>query len=254
MVDLVTEPLIDVESISFAYGRDEILTGVTFQVHAGQFVALVGANGSGKSTLLRVLLGLLEPRAGNVRLLGQPPQRLAERWRLGYVPQRPPSVELLPATVAEVVATGRLVRRGWWRRPDGSDRTAVLDAMAAVAVSDLAQRQLSELSGGQQQRVLIAKALVTGPDLLILDEPVTGVDAESQRRFRDALVQLAQQRGTAVLLVSHDLGAVADDLDRLLVLKHGKIVFDGAPEELTATGVNLGVHDHDLPLWLEGLG
>ena len=247
-------PLVDVDGVTFSYGGDEVLSGVTFQVHPRQFVALVGANGSGKSTLLRVLLGLLEPLAGRVGLLGQPPRRLTDRWRLGYVPQRPPNAELLPATVAEVVATGRLVRRGWWRRPDAADRSAVVDAMAAVAVSDLAGRRMAELSGGQQQRVLIAKALVTGPELLILDEPVTGVDAESQRRFRDALVRLAQERGTAVLLVSHDLGAVADDLDRLLVLKHGRIVFDGPPEELTATGVNLGVHDHDLPLWLEGLG
>jgi zinc transport system ATP-binding protein len=110
-----------------------------------------------------------------------------------------------------------------------------------------------ELSGGQQQRVLIAKALVSEPDVLILDEPVAGVDAESQSRFRDVLVHLVASHGAAVLLVSHELGAVAGDLDRVLVLRHGRIVFAGAPSELTATGVSLGVHDHDLPLWLEGL-
>lgn len=247
------DPLIDVDALSFAYGRTEVLDCVTFQVRAGEFVALTGPNGSGKSSLLRVLLGLLAPRSGSVRLFGQDPARLPERWRLGYVPQRPAQAQLLPATVAEVVAAGRLVRRGWWRRPSPDDHAAVADAMDAVDVADLAGRRVGELSGGQQQRVLIAKALVSGPELLVLDEPVAGVDAESQRRFRDALVHLAKDKGAAVLLVSHELGAVAEDLDRVLILKSGKIVFDGPPADLTATGVSLGVHAHDLPVWLEGL-
>jgi len=245
--------LVDVDAVSFAYGRTEVLDCVSFQVQAGEFVALTGPNGSGKSTLLRVLLGLAAPRGGSVRLFGHAPEHLTDRWRLGYVPQRPVAAELLPATVAEVVAAGRLVRRGWWRRPSVDDDAAVAEAMAVVDVADLADRRVAELSGGQQQRVLIAKALVSGPELLVLDEPVAGVDAVSQRGFRDALVHRAKDKGAAVLLVSHELGAVADDLDRLLVLKSGKIVFDGPPADLTATGISLGVHAHDLPVWLEGL-
>ncbi len=244
---------VEVDAVSFAYGRDEVLDCVTFQVQPGEFVALTGPNGSGKSTLLRVLLGLTTPKSGSVRLFGHAPEQLMDRWRLGYVPQRAASAELLPATVAEVVAAGRLARRGWWRRPSPDDEGAVAEAMAAVDLADLANRRLGELSGGQQQRVLIAKALVSGPELLVLDEPVAGVDAGSQRRFRDALVQLAKDKGVAVLLVSHELGAVADDLDRVLVLKSGRILFDGPPGDLTATGVSLGVHAHDLPVWLEGL-
>jgi zinc transport system ATP-binding protein len=120
-------------------------------------------------------------------------------------------------------------------------------------MQDLRRRRLSELSGGQQQRAFIAKALVTRPALLVLDEPVAGVDAESQHRFRDSLVHLQSEHGAAVLLVSHELGAVADDLDRMLVLRHGAIVFDGDPKELTESGVSLGVHQEDLPVWLEGL-
>lgn len=245
--------LIEVEALSFAYGATEVLDSVSFRVEPGEFVALTGPNGSGKSSLLRVLLGLAPPRSGSVRLFGQQPERLSERWRLGYVPQRPATAELLPATVAEVVAAGRLVRRGWWRRPSAGDDAAVADALVAVDVADLVGRRVGELSGGQQQRVLIAKALVSGPELLVLDEPVAGVDAASQRRFRDALVHLAKDRRAAVLLVSHELGAVADDLDRLLVLKSGRIAFDGPPADLTATGVSLGVHAHDLPVWLEDL-
>jgi zinc transport system ATP-binding protein len=152
------------------------------------------------------------------------------------------------------VAAGRLPRHGWWRRPGAADRAAVDHAIESVALADLRHRQIHELSGGQQQRVLIAKALVSEPEVLILDEPVAGVDADSQHRFRDALVHLVTNHRTAILLVSHELGAVASDLDRVLVLRHGRIAFDGRPGDLTATGVSLGVHEHDLPVWLEGLG
>ncbi len=246
-------PALAADAVTFAYGRTRVLDCVNLRVGPGEFVALAGPNGSGKSTLVRVLLGLLTPAAGTVTVLGAPPAQLRQRWRVGYVPQRPGIVDLLPATVEEVVAAGRIARRGWWRRPNAEDRRSVAGALATVALSDLAGRRLAELSGGQQQRALIAKALAAEPDLLILDEPVAGVDAEAQRRFRDALVNLARERGAAVLLVSHELGAVADDLDRLVVLRAGKVTFDGPQAELTATGVSLGVHAHDLPLWLEGL-
>ena len=108
------------------------------------------------------------------------------------------------------------------------------------------------LSGWQQQRAFIAKALASEPELLVLDEPVAGVDAESQRRFRESLTHLVDEHGAAVLLVSHELGAVADDLDRVIVLKR-KVLFDGPPADLVGTGVSLGIHADDLPLWLEGL-
>ena len=244
--------VVSAEGVSFAYPGRDVLDGVSFEVGAGEFVALAGPNGSGKSTLLRILLGLAEPSAGTVEVLGSPPRRLQDRWRIGYVPQRPATARGFPATAAEVVAAGRLARKRWWHRLDAADHAAIADAMETVDVGTLAGRRLSEMSGGQQQRVLIAKALASEPELLILDEPVAGVDAPSQRRFRDALVLLARDRGAAVLLVSHELGAVADDLDRLAVLKHGRIVFDGPPADLTATGVSLGIHAHDLPLWLEG--
>lgn len=248
-----TTPTIEAEHVSFSYAANDVLDDVTFRVERREFVALAGPNGSGKSTLLRILLGLLEPTGGAVRLLGEPPGDVAERWRIGYVPQRVSIPEQMPATVAEVVASGRLARRRWWRRPDASDRDAVEHALESVELADLRARRMHELSGGQQQRVLIAKAFVTEPDVLILDEPVAGVDAESQQRFRDSLVHLVEEHGASVFLVSHEFGAVADDLDRVLVLRQGRIVFDGGPDELVRTGVSLGIHANDLPLWLEGL-
>jgi zinc transport system ATP-binding protein len=245
-------PVLEATGVSFAYGDDPVLEEVSLALRAGDFVALVGPNGSGKSTLLRVLLGLLRPSAGTVHLFGDDPRHLRERWRLGYVPQRPSVQDDLPATVEEVVSTGRLARTGWWRWPGKADREEVDHALQSVGLDPLRRRRLSELSGGQQQRAFIARAFASEPDLLILDEPVAGVDAESQRLFRESLVHLREEHGAAVLLVSHELGAVAQDLDRVVVLKR-RVVFDGAPEELAQRGVSLGVHPEDLPLWLEAL-
>jgi zinc transport system ATP-binding protein len=245
-------PVLEAKDISFAYGDEPVLENVSLVLRPGEFVALVGPNGSGKSTLLRVLLGLLRPGAGTVLLFGEDPRRLRERWRLGYVPQRPSVQEDLPATVEEVVSTGRLARTGWWRWPGRTDREEVDHALESVGMDSLRRRRLNELSGGQQQRAFIARAFASEPDFLVLDEPVAGVDAESQRLFRESLIHLMQEHGAAVLLVSHELGAVAQDLDRVVVLKR-HVLFDGAPEELARRGVSLGVHAEDLPLWLEAL-
>jgi zinc transport system ATP-binding protein len=224
--------------VSFGYGPDPVLDDVGLELRPGEFVALVGPNGSGKSTLLRVLLGLLTPWTGTVELFGARPAALRDRWRLGYVSQRARIEPSVPVTVEEAVATGRLARQD--------------HALDSVALAELRKAPLASLSGGQQQRVLIAKALASEPELLILDEPVAGVDAAAQRQFRDSLVHLVAEHGAAVLLVSHELGAVADDLDRVVVLKR-RVVFDGPPGELAATGVSLGIHADDLPLWLEEL-
>lgn len=244
--------LLEATAVSFAYGRTVVIESVSLSIDPGEFVALVGPNGSGKSTLLRVLLGRLAPTSGSVRLFGSPPDRIEERWRLGYVPQRPILASEVPATVREIVATGRLSRLGMWRPLRHEDREAVDHAVASVGLAELADRPLNELSGGQQQRAFIARAFASEPDLLVLDEPIAGVDAESQHRFRDSLAHLVAEHGAGVLLVSHELSAVAKDVDRVVVLKR-TILFDGPPEDLIREGVSLGVHREDLPLWLEGL-
>lgn len=241
--------VIEARGVAFSYASAPVLDGVDLSVRPGEFVALAGGNGSGKSTLLRVLLGLLRPSRGEALLFGEPSVERRERWRVGYVPQRPAVHGDLPANVAEVVDAGRLARRGWAVGRRG-DKHAVSRALDAVGLSDRASDRFADLSGGQQQRVLIAKAIVTDPELLILDEPIAGVDTESQAQFRDALVSRIAA-GRAVLLVSHELGAVAHDLDRVVVLGGTKVRFDGPPAELEQSGVSLGVHRHDLPAWLE---
>jgi zinc transport system ATP-binding protein len=243
-------PVIEARGLTFGYDGEPAVSGVDLTVEPGQFVALVGPNGSGKSTLLRLLLGVLEPSAGHVRLLGEDPRSLGERWRVGYVPQRPGLDRDLPATVEEVVAAGRLARRGWWRRPTAKDREAVTHALESVGLDGLRRRPVGELSGGQQQRVFIAKAFASEPELLVLDEPVAGIDAESQRLFRESLTHLGREHAATVLLVSHELGAVAGEIDRVVVLRR-TVLFDGSPQDLVDRGVSLGVHREDLPLWLE---
>jgi zinc transport system ATP-binding protein len=246
-------PLVEADHVSFSYGQGLVLDDVSLAVRRGEFVALVGPNGSGKSTLLKVLLGLLRPASGRVRIFGHVPDQFTERWRLGYVPQRPELTSEIPATVEEVVAAGRLPRRGWWRRMGPADREITRHAIDSVALGAARSRPVNELSGGQQQRTFIARAFASEPDLLVLDEPIAGIDRESQDRFRDSLTHLKAEHGAGVLLVSHELSAVARDLDRVIVLKQ-RVLFDGPPAELMATGVSLGVHREDLPLWLEGLG
>jgi zinc transport system ATP-binding protein len=244
--------LVQAEGVSFSYGETPVLDGIDLAIRPGEFVALVGPNGSGKSTLLKILLGLLKPVAGRVSIFGQSPEHFKDRWRLGYVPQRPELGSTIPATVQEVVAAGRLPRRGWWRRMGPADREATRHAIESVALERFHARPLNELSGGQQQRAFIARAFASEPDLLVLDEPIAGIDHESQERFRDSLVHLVEEHGSGVLLVSHELSAVAPDLNRVIVLKQ-RVTFDGPPSELMASGVSLGVHREDLPLWLEGL-
>src|SRR5438093_1703184 len=250
--ELSSQPVIEADGVSFSFGREPILEHVDLSIRAGEFVALVGPNGSGKSTLIRVLLGLLVPQSGVVRLFGQDPRGLRDRARIGFVPQRPLVERDLPATVEEVVATGRLARSGWWRPFRATDRTAISHALGSVGLTDLRKRRMTELSGGQQQRAFIARAFASEPDLLLLDEPVSGVDAESQRLFRESIVHAIREHQAAVLLVSHELGAVAQDLDRVVVLKR-RVLFDGPPQELASRGVSLGIHRDDLPLGLEGL-
>jgi zinc transport system ATP-binding protein len=240
------------DHVSFAYGPHDVLDDVSLELCGGEFVALVGPNGSGKSTLLRLLVGLLAPQRGHVALFGTDPRHLRERARLGFVPQRPRLAAGVHATVDDVVRAGRLTRSGWRGRRQPTDRAAIDAALDAVGLTELRGEPIERLSGGQQQRAFIARALAGEPELLVLDEPVAGVDAESQRAFCDSLSSLVGERGGTVLLVSHELGAVADALDRVIVLKR-RVLFDGTPHDLTERGVSLGIHESDLPLWLEGV-
>ncbi|NMR19300.1 metal ABC transporter ATP-binding protein [Cellulomonas fimi] len=220
-------------------GGNEILRGVDVTAQDGEVVALLGANGSGKSTFVRALVGAVPLTSGQVELLGRP-LGPAVRWeRIGYVPQRVSAATGVPATAGEVVTSGLL--HGRRLRPPRRSRTAVRDALELVGLADRVDRPVRELSGGQQQRVLIARALVRDPELLVLDEPVAGVDLTSQKAFASTLTTLAA-RGRTVLVVLHELGALAPLVQRAVVLRHGAVVHDGAPPQPTREH---GGADHD---------
>jgi zinc transport system ATP-binding protein len=237
--------VLDVTGVEVAYGDRRVLHGVGMSVAAGETVAVLGANGSGKSTLVRAALGLVPHATGTVALFGVPLQRFRDWRRVGYVPQRLGAGSGVPATVREVVASGRLARRGFGRPARAADRAAIATALDAVSLADRAGDRADTLSGGQQQRVLIARALAGEPDLLVLDEPTAGVDAASQEAFARALDRFVHDGGT-VLLVAHELGPLAPLVGRAVVLHHGVIVHDGPVPE--PVGEHAGPdHDHVHP-------
>lgn len=219
---------LQLDDVVFAYPSGPVLINATLEVAQGDFVLLLGPNGSGKSTLIKVALGLLEPQGGRVRLFGIPPDAPAARRKVGYVPQRPAISPRLPATVTEVVATG-LVGGGFAGPFRRSDRRAAVDALERVGLADFARRRIGEISGGQQQRALIARALVSRPRMLILDEPAAGVDQMSLSRFSDVLADLYGD-GVTILLAAHDTTVVGELMTRVVIVHHGHLD-EVAPEE-----------------------
>jgi zinc transport system ATP-binding protein len=235
-----------VEHVSFSYGDVPVLEDVSLSLHRGELTALLGPNGGGKSTLLRIMLGLRRPTSGTVRLFGQDPRRLRGRRPVGYVPQRGSVAEDLPATVEEVVASGLVVREPWWRPLPRSARAAVDEALVATGMTRLRRRLHRDLSGGEQQRALVARALAGHPRLLVLDEPLAGIDAGSQGLLVDALAGEVREREACILIVSHELGALTGVLDRVVVLRR-RIAFDGPAADTPLGDLGQGGHEDRHP-------
>jgi len=239
--------VIEASGLTVALGGAPIVRNVDLTVNAGEVVALLGANGSGKSTLVRALLGVVPLESGTVRLLGAPLGPTVPWQRVGYVPQRVSAVSGVPSTACEVVLSGTL--HGRHLLPPRGARARARRALADVGLDGVADQAVRTLSGGQQQRVLIARALVRHPELLLLDEPVAGVDLPSQTAFSTTLAALASA-GTTIMVVLHELGALEPLVKRAVVLRHGAVVHDGAPlpprgEHAGLDHVHLHPHDGD---------
>jgi zinc transport system ATP-binding protein len=227
---MTTDPVLQVSDGGVVLGGRPILRGIDLRVDAGEVVTVLGANGSGKSTLVRAVLGLTPLRRGSVELFGTPLDRFRDWHRVGFVPQRLTATAGVPASVWEVVSSGRLARLRPLQPMRRADKEAVRAAIDAVGLTDRAGDGCSTLSGGQQQRVLIARALAGGPDLLVLDEPTAGVDLVHQDTFADILRRLVDQ-GTTILLVAHELGPLEPLISRTVVMRDGRIAYDGPPLE-----------------------
>jgi zinc transport system ATP-binding protein len=213
---------LELRGVRFGYGSEPVLDGVDMALSSGEFVVLAGPNGSGKSTLLRLCAGLLAPQAGAIEVLGGSARDPSLRRRIGYVPQglRPPGV--IPVSVREVVAAGLVPARGFFRPLRRGDWARVGSTLQEVGMADLASECLFELSGGQQQRAMLARALVGDPDLILLDEPTTGID----QRFRPIVAgQLRGRadRGATVVVVTHDPEDFHQVVDRIVLLGEGPL-------------------------------
>ncbi len=203
------------QDLGVAYGREEVLHGVCLRVPAGAFLPLVGPNGSGKSTLLKTIVGLVRPQRGSVSTnfhLAPP----------GYVPQQGAIDPLFPLSLGQVVAMGLYPRLGWWRRPSRQQREAVRQALARLNLEEHAGKTFGELSGGMRQKALIARALVAGPKVLVLDEPTAGLDESSQKEVLSHLARLCRQEGKTVLLAHHGEDLLRGLAGMVCEVNHGR--------------------------------
>ncbi len=224
-------PVVELHDVSVAFDSLIVLENVNLEVRPGQFVAIIGPNGAGKTTLLRVILGLIRPQKGTVRVFGRPPWEMGDaRQRIGYVPQVLTVDLKFPVTAGEVVLMGRYGRIGLFRRPSKADIAKAREVMAQVGVEHLWNKHFGHLSGGQRQRVLLARALVNDPDLLILDEPTTGVDVTATETVYSLLRHFHDQ-GMTIIVVSHDVGVVATFVDTVACVNR-KLIAHGRPEEV----------------------
>ncbi len=223
-------PLKALEAIELtaSYGDAEVVSSVSFEVGEGEFVGVVGPNGSGKTTLIKCFLGLVQPTRGVIRLFGEDQAQFFEWSRVGYVPQvSRRSFKRFPATVSEIVASGLLSRKLFPRRYRKGDAQAVDDIMERLGVIDLKRRRIESLSGGQQQRVFLARALVSKPDLLFLDEPTVALDPSSRERFYELLYTLNRSEKKTIVLVTHDSGTIGEYATTFLYLDRKLVFFGG---------------------------
>ena len=222
---------IELRDLSVAYGTHVVLDHLSLMVPAAQIIGLIGPNGAGKTTLLKAIVGATRLLKGQVRVLGQPIS--AVRQRIAYVPQRRDVDWTFPLSVLDVVLMGRYGRLGIWRRPGKRDREIALEALEQVRLTKRRDCQIGELSGGQQQRVFLARALAQQADLLLLDEPFTGIDTTTQSVIFDLLCEQRQQ-GRTVLLSTHDLHSVEQNCDQLVALNRRIVAFGPVDQVFTA--------------------
>ena len=243
MVSTAADPevLIDVRNVTFGFAGAPVLLDVSFPIRRGDFLALIGPNGSGKTTLVKVILGLLKPERGEVTIMGEPAARFKDRQRIGYVPQKATNIDpIFPASVREVVAMAVLSHKRTLGLTKKQADAAIVRALRQVDMEDFGREPIASLSGGQQQRVFIARALVTRPEILLLDEPTTGVDAPTQDRFYGILDSLNKKEGMTIVLVSHDIGIVDKHIKQVACLNQ-RLVYHGTHDEFCGRGVVEGL-------------
>lgn len=229
----MTDPIIRFSHASFGFPGVVALEDVTLDIQDGEFVGVIGPNGSGKTTMCRAILGLMRPLAGHLKIFDCACEQLRchHRARIGYLPQKGRLDPNFPITVLETVMMGRYGALGLFRRPGRRDRALTLEALANVGMTEHRDTVLGRLSGGQQQRVLIARALAQQPQVLLLDEPTTGLDMTAQHGLLELIQRLHRDLGLTILLITHDINMIRPHVDRLVLLKT-RLYAAGTPEQV----------------------
>jgi len=213
----MAKKILELKNVTFDYGNQRIIEKATFSIEKGDFLGVIGPNGAGKTTLVKLILGLLKPSSGNIRLFGKDLTEFKEWKKVAYIPQKATGFDQnFPATVYEVASMGRFANAGMMKGLSGKDDERIENALEMVGMEKLKNSRIGELSGGQQQRVFMAKALAGEPELLILDEPTVGVDAEAQHNFYSLLKRLNKEYDMALMLISHDVGVISENVNKLL--------------------------------------
>ncbi|UOQ43841.1 metal ABC transporter ATP-binding protein [Halobacillus salinarum] len=224
-------PIVTLNDVSFKYEREWVVKNVRLSIEPGQFLGLVGPNGSGKSTLIKLMLGLLKPDKGTIQLFGKPMKDFKDWKEIGFVSQKANSFNSgFPASVLEVVQSGLVSRIGTLRFFNRHHKAKAMEALRLVEMEEFAQSTIGELSGGQQQRVFIARALVSDPKLLILDEPTVGVDKKHVADFYELLRKLNDEQGITLLMVTHDIGTITEHATHVVCMNKS-IHYHGASED-----------------------
>ncbi len=240
-------PIFDVKNLRFSVRGTDILSNISLEIFHGEYIAIIGPNGGGKTTLIRLLLGLEKPSSGNIRLFGKKLKNFKEWYKIGFVPQRASLVDInFPATVEDIVNMGRVAKRGLFSRFSKKDEQMVHDAMVKMDILNLKHKMVGTLSGGQRQRVMIARALASSPEILILDEPNTGVDTVSQQRFYKLLAKLNKEDNITIIFITHDIGVIADDIGRLFTINQKATICNDPKEALSCEDMSAlyGIEAH----------
>ena len=240
-------PIFDVKNLNYSVRGQKILSHISLEIFNGEYVAIIGPNGGGKTTLIRLLLGLDLPTDGTIKLYGKKIKNFKEWYKIGYVPQRASLVDAnFPATVEDIVNMGITSKRSFFKGMSKEDKIAVEDAMIKMDVLDLKQKMVGILSGGQRQRVMIARALASHPEILILDEPNTGVDMVSQKNFYALLAKLNKEENITIVFITHDIGVIADDIGRLFTINQKATICNNPKEALSCDDMTAlyGVEAH----------
>ncbi|HSW97972.1 MAG TPA: metal ABC transporter ATP-binding protein [Candidatus Saccharimonadales bacterium] len=211
-----TKNIIELSNISFSYGEESVLTDITLAIHKGDYLGIIGPNGGGKSTLLKIMLGLLTPKTGTVKLFNKDISKFKDWSKIGYVSQKVTHIdENYPMTVEEIVSMGRFAKRGLFKFLTKQDKDAVKEALCQVEMLNYRTRLIGDLSGGQQQRVFIARALASEPEVIVLDEPTVGVDIKTQEQFYALLQKLNKEFDKTLIMVTHELEVAAQETTEL---------------------------------------